>query len=86
MRTTAWDYAVIGLTGVIVATAFAVRDSSAAVLHQDVGANSVTPDWSFELVNVFSPKLTVCHYHCTHSLREVVRCEEYSSRACWPRP
>ena len=32
MRTTVWDYAVIGLTGVIVATAFAMRDSSAAAL------------------------------------------------------
>jgi hypothetical protein len=32
MRTTVWDYAVIGLTGVIVATAYAVRESSAAAL------------------------------------------------------
>jgi hypothetical protein len=29
MRTTVWDYAVIGLTTLIVATAFAVRESSA---------------------------------------------------------
>jgi hypothetical protein len=36
MRTTAWDYAVIGLTAVIVAAAFAVRDSSAASLPAGV--------------------------------------------------